>query len=155
VTGQAKLGSADERRHSAASLDVRTKRIYEQAEPGDGYRILIDHVWPRGVSRERAHLDEWARELAPSDQLRKFFDRFPVHYETFVFRYGHELSTKSSRLEELRRRASTGPLTILFTASDQAHNHAIVLADLLRDDSWVTSEARIDATPHRHGRRPS
>jgi uncharacterized protein YeaO (DUF488 family) len=133
VTGQAKLGSADERRDTATTLDVRTKQIYEQAEPGDGYRILIERVWPPGISKERAPLDEWARELAPSDQLRKLFERFPVHYETFAFRYRHELSTKSSRLEELRRRASTGPLTIVYAAPDQAHNSAMVLAEVLRD----------------------
>jgi uncharacterized protein YeaO (DUF488 family) len=133
MTGRAKLVSADERLGSATTLDVRTKRIYDEAEPGDGYRILIDHVWPPGISKERAHLDEWARELAPSDELRKLFDRFPFHYETFAFRYGHELSTKSSRLEELRRRAAIGPLTILFAARDQAHNNAVVLAELLRD----------------------
>jgi uncharacterized protein YeaO (DUF488 family) len=114
-------------------LDVRTKRIYEEAEPGDGYRILIDHVWPRDISRERAPLDEWAQELAPSDELRNWFDRFPAHYETFAFRYGDELSAKSTRLEELRRRASTGPLTILYAAPDQAHNNAVILAKLLRE----------------------
>jgi uncharacterized protein YeaO (DUF488 family) len=133
VTGQAKLGSADERRDTATTLDVRTKRIYEQADPRDGYRILIDPVWPPGISKDHGHLDEWARELAPSDELRKLFERFPVHYETFAFRYRHELSTKSTRLDELRRRASTGPLTILYAARDQAHNSAMVLAALLRD----------------------
>ena len=133
MSGQARIGSADERRHFPARLDVHTKRIYEQAEPGDGYRILIDRVWPAGISKERALLDEWARELAPSHELRKLFERFPVHYETFAFRYRHELSTKSSRLEEIRRRASTGPLTIVYAAPDQAHNSAVVLAELLRD----------------------
>jgi uncharacterized protein YeaO (DUF488 family) len=59
------------------AVDVRVKRIYDVAEPGDGYRVLIDHVWPRGVSRDRAQLDEWARELAPSDGLRKWFDHVP------------------------------------------------------------------------------
>jgi uncharacterized protein YeaO (DUF488 family) len=133
VSGPARFGSGDQRPDSATTLDVRTKRIYEEAELGDGYRILIDHVWPRDISRERPPLDEWARELAPSDELRNWFDRFPAHYETFAFRYGDELSAKSTRLEELRRRASMGPLTILYAAPDQAHNNAVILAKLLRE----------------------
>jgi uncharacterized protein YeaO (DUF488 family) len=133
MTGRAKPNSADEKRDSSTTLDVRTKRIYEEAEPGDGYRILIDHIWPRGISKQRARLDEWAPELAPSDELRKWFDHLPAHYETFAFRYGHELSTKSTRLEELRRRAATGPLTVLYAARDQEHNNAVVLAEILRE----------------------
>ena len=69
------------------AIDVRVKRIYDLAEPGDGYRVLIDHVWPRGVSRERAQLDEWARELAPSDGLRKWFDHVPERFGEFRARY--------------------------------------------------------------------
>ena len=90
------------------AIDVRAKRAYEAAEPGDGYRVLIDHVWPRGVSRERAHLDEWARELAPSDELRKWFDHVPERFGEFRTRYRTELAAKSERVEELRRRATTG-----------------------------------------------
>ena len=123
MTGRAKRRPAE----------VRTKRIYEKAEIGDGYRILIDHVWPRGVSRERARLDEWARELAPSDELRKWFDHVPARYAKFRARYRHELLIQSKRLDELRRRAATGPLTILYAARDQEHNNAVVLAELLRN----------------------
>jgi uncharacterized protein YeaO (DUF488 family) len=111
-------------------LNVRAKRIYEPAEREDGYRILIDHVWPRGVSRERAHLDEWARELAPSDDLRKWFDH---RFAEFRVRYRGELSSQRGRLDELRRRATEGPLTILYAARDRAHNNAVVLTELLVD----------------------
>jgi uncharacterized protein YeaO (DUF488 family) len=113
--------------------NVRAKRIYEPAERGDGYRILIDHVWPRGVSRERAHLDEWARELAPSDDLRKWFDHRPERFAEFRARYRDELSSQRKRLDELRHRAAEGPLTILYAARDSAHNNAIVLTELLND----------------------
>ena len=65
------------------AVDVRTKRIYDEPDPGDGHRVLIDHVWPRGVSRERAQLGEWARELAPSDELRKWFDHAPERFDEF------------------------------------------------------------------------
>ena len=115
------------------TLNVRPKRIYEPAERGDGYRILIDHVWPRGVSRERAHLDEWARELAPSDDLRKWFDHRPERFAEFRARYRGELSSQRERLDELRRRAAEGPLTILYAARDRAHNNAVVLTELLKD----------------------
>jgi uncharacterized protein YeaO (DUF488 family) len=113
-------------------MDVRSKRAYDPADPGDGYRVLIDHVWPRGVSRERAKLDEWARELAPSDGLRKWFDHVPERFAGFRSRYRDELSDRREHVEELRRRARDGPLTIVYAARDREHNNAVVLAELLR-----------------------
>ena len=88
------------------ALDVRTKRVYESADPEDGYRVLIDHVWPRGVSQERAQLDEWAQELAPSDELRKWFDHVPERFEEFRARYRRELSGHGELLNKLRERAA-------------------------------------------------
>jgi uncharacterized protein YeaO (DUF488 family) len=114
-------------------LDVRIKRIYELAEPEDGYRVLIDHVWPRGVSRERARLDRWARELAPSDELRKWFDHVPQRFEEFRARYRNELVDQASAIGELREQAKQGRLTIVYAARDQEHNNAAVLAELVRD----------------------
>jgi uncharacterized protein YeaO (DUF488 family) len=114
-------------------LDVRAKRAYDPAEAGDGYRVLIDHVWPRGVSRARARLDDWARELAPSDELRKWFDHDPARFDAFRTRYRHELADQSGRLDELRQRAASGPLTIVYAARDREHNNAVVLSELLRD----------------------
>ena len=113
-------------------IDVHVKRIYDAPGSGDGYRVLIDHVWPRGVSRERAQLDEWARELAPSDDLRRWFAHDPGRFEEFRARYRAELADRRALLE-LARRASVGPLTILYAARDQQHNNAVVLADVLRD----------------------
>lgn len=115
------------------TLDVRAKRIYDPADQDDGYRVLIDHVWPRGISKERARLDEWAKELAPSDELRKWFDHDPVRFEEFRVRYRHELAARSERLEELSRHAAPGPLTILYAARDEQHNNAVVLCEMLRD----------------------
>jgi uncharacterized protein YeaO (DUF488 family) len=114
-------------------LEVRSKRVYAEPEPVDGYRVLIDHVWPRGVSRERAKLDEWARELAPSDELRKWFNHDPARFEKFRTRYRAELVDHADRIDELRARAQSDPLTILYAARDQQHNNAVVLADLVRD----------------------
>ena len=112
--------------------DVRTKRIYDAPGAGDGYRVLIDHVWPRGVSRERACIDEWARDLAPSDELRRWFDHRPARFARFRARYRDELAAEPERLPALRRRASDGRLTILYAARDREHNNAVVLSELLR-----------------------
>jgi len=95
--------------------------------------LLIDHVWPRGISRERADLDEWARELAPSDEVRRRFDHGPERFDEFRTRYREDLAAHAARLEELRRRARSGPLTIVYAARDRAHNNAVVFAELLRD----------------------
>ena len=114
-------------------LDVRAKRAYDPAEDGDGYRILIDHVWPRGISRERARLDDWARELAPSDELRKWFDHDPGRFAEFRARYRDQLADQSQRLDELRIRARSGTLTIVYAARDRQQNNAVVLSELLRD----------------------
>ncbi|HET6867204.1 MAG TPA: DUF488 family protein [Solirubrobacteraceae bacterium] len=113
--------------------DVQIKRIYDPAEDSDGYRVLIDHVWPRGVSRERARLDEWARELAPSDELRTWFSHVPERFEEFRIRYRRELADHREPLEKLGGQATKGRLTIVYAARDREHNNAAVLAELLRD----------------------
>jgi uncharacterized protein YeaO (DUF488 family) len=114
------------------TLDVRTKRVYDPADADDGQRVLIDHAWPRGVTRERARLDEWARELAPSDELRKWFDHMPERFDEFRSRYRQELAARPRRVDDLRRRAESGTLTIVFAARDREHNNAVVLAELVR-----------------------
>ena len=115
------------------AIDVRAKRAYVDADAGDGYRVLIDHVWPRGISKQRAHLDEWARELAPSDELRKWFDHVPERFGEFRSRYREELASRPERVDDLRRRAESGTLTIVFAARDREHNNAVVLAELVRE----------------------
>jgi uncharacterized protein YeaO (DUF488 family) len=114
-------------------LDVRIKRIYDEPDPSDGYRVLIDHVWPRGISRERARLDEWARELAPSNELRRWFAHDPARFEEFRARYRGELVDQRDHLLELARRARSHPVTIMYAARDQQHNNAVVVAELVRD----------------------
>lgn len=112
---------------------VQIRRIYDPAEDSDGYRVLVDHLWPRGVSRERARLDEWARELAPSDELRKWFSHVPERFEEFRKRYRRELAAQPELLEKLREQASNGRLTLIYAARDREHNNAAVLAEFLRD----------------------
>lgn len=115
-----------------AAVDIRLKRAYEPAAPSDGYRVLIDRLWPRGVSRERARLDEWDQELPPSTRLREWFRHEPSRFEEFRRRYIEELRGQRPRLTELRRRARTGTLTLVYAARDTEHNDAVVLAQVLR-----------------------
>jgi uncharacterized protein YeaO (DUF488 family) len=111
---------------------VRIKRAYEPAARSDGYRVLIDRLWPRGVSREEARLDEWVRELAPSAKLRRWFGHDPARFAEFRRRYNAELAAQKKKLRELRRRAHEGTLTLVYGARDTEHNDAVVLAEVLR-----------------------
>jgi uncharacterized protein YeaO (DUF488 family) len=113
-------------------VDVRVKRAYDPAIAEDGYRILIDRIWPRGVTREKAHLDEWARELAPSTGLRTWFGHDPLRFEEFRRRYTQELGSQEGKLRELRARARARRLTLVYGARDTEHNDAVVLAEILR-----------------------
>ena len=113
-------------------MDVRLKRAYEPAAASDGDRILIDRIWPRGVTREEAQLDEWARDLAPSTELRRWFAHDPARFGEFRRRYGAELAGQEGKVRELRRRARAGTVTLVYGARDAEHNDAIVLAEILR-----------------------
>lgn len=113
-------------------MDVRLKRAYESPARSDGYRVLIDRLWPRGVSKEEAQLDEWARELAPSSELRRWFAHDPARFDEFRRRYLDELAPQGEKLRELRRRARAGTLTLVYGARDSEHNDAVVLAEVLR-----------------------
>jgi uncharacterized protein YeaO (DUF488 family) len=113
-------------------MDVRLKRAYEPAGPSDGYRVLIDRLWPRGVSRRQAKLDDWEKQLAPSPELRRWFGHEPRRFEEFRRRYTEELRDERPRLTALRRRAREGTLTLVYSAQDTEHNDAVVLAEVLR-----------------------
>lgn len=113
-------------------MAVRLKRAYDPPELSDGYRVLIDRLWPRGVTKKRARLDEWARELGPSSELRRWFGHDPDKFDEFRRRYRHELAAHGEKLRELRARARKGMLTLVYSARDNEHNDAVVLAELLR-----------------------
>jgi uncharacterized protein YeaO (DUF488 family) len=121
-------------------MDVRLKRAYDAAAPSDGYRVLIDRLWPRGVSREKACLDEWTRELAPSAALRTWFGHDPARFAQFRLRYVEELAEQEIKLRELRRRACNGTLTLVYGARDTEHNDAVVLAEILRREPTPQKE---------------
>jgi uncharacterized protein YeaO (DUF488 family) len=113
-------------------MDVRLKRAYVPPAPSDGYRVLIDRLWPRGVAHVLADLDDWPQELAPSAELRRWFDHDPERFGEFRARYIEELRSHRRRLTELRRRAREGTLTLVYAAKDTEHNDAVVLAEVLR-----------------------
>ena len=114
-------------------MDIQRKRAYDPAGPTDGYRVLIDRLWPRGLSRNQAKLDDWEKELAPSTELRQWFGHDPGRFEEFRRRYIDELRSQRPRLTALRRRAARhGTLTLVYSAHDTAHNDAVVLAEVLR-----------------------
>ena len=113
-------------------MAVRLKRAYEPAAASDGERILIDRIWPRGVTREEAQLNEWVRELAPSTELRRWFAHDPARFAEFRRRYTAELAAQGGKLRELRRRARAGTVTLVYAARDVEHNDAVVLAEILR-----------------------
>ena len=113
-------------------MDIRRKRAYDPPATSDGYRVLIDRLWPRGVSKTDAAIDEWARELAPTTELRRWFGHDPERFAGFRRRYAAELGTHEEKLRELRRRARTGRLTLVYGARDEEHNDAVVLAEVLQ-----------------------
>jgi len=112
-------------------MAIQIKRIYEPAVPEDGYRLLVDRLWPRGISRRRAALDGWERDLAPTDELRDWYGHTPDRFDEFAHRYRRELAAHADVLRELRERSRAGTLTLVFSARDSAHSNAAVLADVL------------------------
>lgn len=112
--------------------EIKIKRAYEPADKGDGTRILIDRLWPRGLKREDAALDGWMKDLAPSTELRKWFNHDPERFAEFRRRYGDELKTNEEAVKQLLKSGRTKRLTLIYSAHDEEHNQAVVLADHLR-----------------------
>ena len=110
---------------------IRIKRIYDASEGSDGSRILIDRLWPRGMSKEHARLDGWEKGVAPSDDLRKWFQHKAERWAEFQDRYRAELKGKGSELDALAAIARSGTLTLLYSAADENHNNAVVLCEVL------------------------
>ena len=116
----------------------RTKRVYEPPAEEDGFRVLVDRLWPRGLSKERARVDLWLKEVAPSNELRKWFQHEDPLWEEFRFRYLEELKSEErvAALARLHQEArARGRVTLLFGARNEAHNHAVLLRELLARDS--------------------
>ena len=114
-----------------SSRSVRLKRVYTPPARSDGFRILVDRLWPRGLRKADAHVDHWVRDLAPSAQLRDWFGHRPDRWKIFKSRYAGELRSQQDGLRELRRLARKQPVTLLFSAHDEQHNNAVALRQFL------------------------
>ena len=112
---------------------IRTKRVYDPASAEDGRRVLIDRLWPRGLTKQAARLDEWRRDLSPSSELRIWFGHDPAKFARFRQRYRQELLAHRDALEALARRSEQQPLTLLYAGRDPHHTHAIVLKERLEE----------------------
>ena len=112
---------------------INIKRVYEKPGKEDGWRVLVDRLWPRGMTKQSAHLDVWMKDVAPSDALRKWFGHEPEKWGEFQKKYRSELAKKKELVAELRKMAKEhGTLTLLFGAKDEEHNQAVVLAGVLK-----------------------
>jgi uncharacterized protein YeaO (DUF488 family) len=139
---------------AARSAMIRIKRIYEDAGEGDGRRILVDRLWPRGLAKADAAIDLWAKDVAPSTELRTWFGHRPDRFEAFKARYLDELRSNPATAE-LRRQIARQTTTLLYAAKDPVHNHAVVLAEFLSGKTGRRSSGRpaAAAAPKRRGAR--
>ncbi|HXD35667.1 MAG TPA: DUF488 family protein [Rhodanobacter sp.] len=122
-------------------MDIAIKRAYEAPAKSDGYRVLVERLWPRGLKKEAVPLDQWAKELAPTTELRKWFGHDPVRWDGFRHRYAGELDGLAEHWRPLAERSVRHKVTLIYSAHDEEHNGAIVLRDYLQN--WL----------HTHGPR--
>jgi uncharacterized protein YeaO (DUF488 family) len=125
-TGGRKLESAAE-----PVMTIRLKRIYEPKANDDGFRVLVDRLWPRGIKKQDAAIDLWLKEVAPSPELRQWFDHDPARWPEFERRYRAELQRNNAAVDVLREKSRGNVVTLLFAAKDVEHNNAVVLKDML------------------------
>src|SRR5580704_16549473 len=112
-------------------MNIRIKRAYETPDKEDGTRILVDRLWPRGLTKEKARVDLWLKDVAPSTELRKWFAHDPAKWAEFRLRYREELKRNKEQVSLLRREAAKGTVTLVYGAKDQEHNEAVILQRLL------------------------
>jgi uncharacterized protein YeaO (DUF488 family) len=112
-------------------MKLKLKRVYEEAGDADGFRILVDRLWPRGLTKEAAHIDLWLKDAAPSPELRKWFNHEPDKWEQFRASYLAELSQHPEQVAPIREHAGKGPVTLVYGAKDEEHNQALVLKEFL------------------------
>ncbi|WP_243373762.1 DUF488 domain-containing protein [Geotalea sp. SG265] len=110
---------------------LKIKRVYDTPQPGDGKRLLVDRLWPRGLAKEKAHVDDWIKDLAPSSELRTWFGHDPAKWEEFRRRYSEELNGHREQLAKLHAEAERETVTLLYAAKDDEHNNAVVLKELI------------------------
>jgi len=113
-------------------MRIAIKRAYEQPSPDDGFRILVDRLWPRGLSKKDAHIDLWLKDIAPSAELRKWFAHDPTRWAEFQRRYRAELKQKNQLLDTIKAQARKTRVTLIYGAKDEEHNDAVVLLEKLK-----------------------
>lgn len=129
---------------------IQVKRVYEPTAKSDGYRVLVDRLWPRGISKEAAKLDLWLPDLGPSTALRKWFGHDPARWEEFQRRYHAELKEKKTLLATITEQAKARPVTLLYSAKDAQHNQAVALQNfLLQQPASLNPVTRTSVTIHR------
>ena len=112
-------------------MSGRVKRVYDEPTKSDGRRVLVDHLWPQGLKKNEAQIDEWLKEIAPSARLRKWFGHDPARWKEFKKKYAAELDGQRDQVEKLAREASKRRITLLFSAKDTQHNNAVALKDYI------------------------
>ncbi len=112
---------------------IKLKRVYENPAPEDGVRILVERLWPRGLSKERAAIDIWLKDVAPSPELRKWFSHDPIKWKGFCERYKEELDQKKDQLDMLKEETREGTVTFVYAAKDDEHNSAVVLKTFIEN----------------------
>jgi uncharacterized protein YeaO (DUF488 family) len=110
---------------------IQTKRIYDEPNKNDGFKVLVDRLWPRGLNKDKAKVDLWLKDIAPSNELRKWFSHDPAKWLEFKIRYKKELKDKQELIEQLCEELKKGKVTLLFAAKDTKHNNAVVLKEVL------------------------
>jgi uncharacterized protein YeaO (DUF488 family) len=115
-------------------MNIKLKRVYEKPDKDDGFRILVDRLWPRGLTKEKASVDLWLKEIAPSTELRKWFGHDPAKWKNFRARYETEIRHNPSLFAVLKQKAREGTITLIYGARDEKHNEALVLKQLLERD---------------------
>jgi uncharacterized protein YeaO (DUF488 family) len=110
---------------------IKLKRVYESPSPEDGLRILVDRLWPRGLTKERAAVDLWMKDVAPSTELRKWFGHDPAKWKQFQIRYRKELEGKKEALKDLKQKSRGHTVTLVYGARDEEHNEALILKQIL------------------------
>lgn len=114
---------------------VRIKRAYSEASPSDGIRILVDRIWPRGITKKRARIVEWRKDLAPSTSLRKWFGHDPARWNLFRRRYRKELKRSMEELQKLAYLSGKQTITLVYSAADEKHNQAVILKELIDEST--------------------
>jgi len=129
-------------------MELRIKRVYEHPDEQDGYRVLVDRLWPRGLTKERARVDLWLKDIAPSTALRKWFGHDAARWESFKRKYLEELKANADTVAELEHAVKKGRVTLLYGARDMAHNEAVVLREFVESRKADGGNGALEDPPH-------